>query len=233
MNGFLPTASVVRPNSTFTLPSFLFTQSGMFMAIPINAAGSTLAWGINTGSPERTREEWAELERSGEAARLAKADYDDIKTEPVRSLLDNADVKTARVWAPYSIPDVERWHVGRVCLIGDAAHGLPPNGLGSGLAFEDAAILTRLLAKASRPDAITGTTAIDYPHLFSRFESVRRPRIQGIRKTTKAGSSLKSQTSGAWAWWAKKWAFRGYFWWNGGVLEHARETGYDVDAAEL
>ncbi|KAJ7258574.1 hypothetical protein C8J57DRAFT_1644506 [Mycena rebaudengoi] len=30
--------------------------------------------------------------------------------------------------AAYSIPDLPTWHTPRVVLIGDAAHGLPPNG---------------------------------------------------------------------------------------------------------
>jgi 2-polyprenyl-6-methoxyphenol hydroxylase-like FAD-dependent oxidoreductase len=200
----------------------------MFMTLPIDPLGSTLAWGINTESPERTREEWAELERSGEAARQAKSNYDGITTEPVRSLLDGADITQARVWAPYYIPDIPTWHTSRVCLIGDAAHGLPPNGLGSGLAFEDAAILTRLIVGA----ATTGTMATNYNDLFSRLEAIRRPRIEGIRKTTKTGETFKSKT-GPWMWWAKQWGMRGYFWWNNGILEHAKETGYDVDKVEI
>ena len=126
MSGFVPASSVICSLDFF--PAFLFTASGMLMVIPIDAEGKTLAWGINTTVANRTRQGWRELERSGQAARLAKANYEKIKTEPVRSLLDNADDSQAKLWAPSSLPDLPHWHTRRVCLIGDAAHALPPNG---------------------------------------------------------------------------------------------------------
>ncbi|ORY35311.1 putative kynurenine 3-monooxygenase [Naematelia encephala] len=223
--GFVPATLAISPSPDFTFPAFMFTPSGLFMTIPIDSEGMTLAWVINKPMTERNREQWQELERSGEAARLAKADYDSIQTEPVRSLLDNADETRARLWAAYSIPDLPKWHTSRVCLIGDAAHGLPPNGgQGSAFAFEDAAILTRLLKSDN-------TTS--YNQLFARFEAIRRPRIEKFRKTSsRKGGALKSQ-SGPWVWYMKKWAFRAFFWWNSGVLQHTEETTYDVDQVDI
>lgn len=200
----------------------MFTPSGLFMTIPIDSEAKTLAWVINKATTDRTREGWRELEHSGEAARLAKADYDDIPTQPVRSLLDNADDTNARMWAPYSIPALPKWHTSRVCLIGDAAHGLPPNGQGSAMAFEDAAILTRLLTLEGTPD---------YEKLFSKFEAIRKPRVESLRESSK-GDLFKAKT-GPWAWYLKKWVFRAFFWWNNGVLQHTKETTYDVDEVSI
>lgn len=201
----------------------MFTPSGMLMTIPIDPEAKTLAWGINVSMEQRTRQEWRELEQSGEVARLAKADYDDIQTQPVRSLLDNADDTKARLWAPYSIPDLPKWHTSRVCLIGDAAHCLPPNGQGSAMAFEDVAILTRLLT-------LEGIS--DYEKLFSRFEAIRRPRIDRLRQSSKTGEALKSRT-GPWVWYLKKWAMRAFFWWNNGVVQFGKDAIYDVDTIAL
>lgn len=175
---------------------------------------------------DRTRAEWAEFQTSGEAARLAKADYDGISSQPVRSLLDNAKNEETKLWATYSIPDIPTWHKSRVCLVGDAAHGLPPNGQGSGLAFEDVAILTRLLTDSSV------TSNSDFEKIFEKFENIRRPRLQLIRDASKTGEAFKGKT-GALAWYLKKWAFRGFFWWNRGVLHHTKETTYDVDGANI
>ncbi|KAJ3020964.1 hypothetical protein HKX48_009437 [Thoreauomyces humboldtii] len=225
VNGFLPLSSVVLPSPEFTFPAFMFTPSGMFMAIPIDPEGKTLAWGINTPAQDRSREDWLAFERSGAAARLAKSEYADITVEPVRSLLDSVNEADAKLWAPFYIPDIPTWHTGRSCLIGDAAHGLPPNGQGSGLAFEDAAILTRLL--------VAKTGDVTFQELFERFEAIRRPRLQRIRSRTKdAGTAFKSKTNGI-VWAFKKLAFRAFFWWNGGVLDHTQETSYDVDVIEL
>ncbi len=44
------------------------------------------------------------------------------------------------------------WHVGRVCLLGDAVHSTTPHlGQGAGLAIEDALVLADELAKAATP----------------------------------------------------------------------------------
>jgi 2-polyprenyl-6-methoxyphenol hydroxylase-like FAD-dependent oxidoreductase len=222
--GFLPASSAISPSADFTFPAFMFTPSGVFMTIPIDAEAKTLAWVINQPVKERSRDEWRELERSGEAARLAKADYDAIQTQPVRSLLDNADETKARLWAAYSIPDLPTWHTPRVCLIGDAAHGLPPNGgQGSAMAFEDAAILTRLL---------TAKDTVNYDGLFRRFEAIRRPRIKRLRQLSKASGAAKERT-GRIGWFLKKWVFRAFFAWKGGVLQHAEKPTYDVDLVDI
>lgn len=181
---FLP---VDKP-ADFSLPAFVFTPSGFLMCIPIDTKGETIAVGTNkTSEKDRTREEWAEFEKSGEAPRLAKKDYASIDTQPVRSILDNSEHEEARLRAPYEIPDIPTWHTSRVCLIGDAAHGMPPNGTGSGLAFEDAGLLTRMLS--FRPPSSTA----DYADLFRRFEALRRPRIEPIRKEGLA-KACRSQT---------------------------------------
>ncbi|KAJ7505098.1 putative kynurenine 3-monooxygenase [Mycena galericulata] len=226
--GFLPASSAIAPSGAdkFTFPAFMFTPSGLFMMMPIDPEGTTLAWVINQPvNEERSRAEWRALKRSGAAARRAKADYDEIQTQPVRSLLDNADETKARLWAAYSIPDLPKWHTPRVCLIGDAAHGLPPNdGQGSAMAFEDAAILTRLLTSTN------DTTS--YERLFRTFEALRRPRVQRVRQLGKASGAAKGK-SGRVGWYVKKWALRAFFAWNGGVLHHAERPTYDVDQVNI
>ncbi|KAK4703341.1 hypothetical protein P7C70_g2872, partial [Phenoliferia sp. Uapishka_3] len=204
------------------------------MTIPINQPGTTLAWGINTTmTQEPTRKELKEMEEKGEVAKKAIGDYEGVRSQPLRSLLDG--IVESRIWAPYSLPDLKTWHSvgGRVGLIGDAAHALPPNGQGSAMAFEDAAILSRLLLAHSKsnPES-TGPTSESYRKMFEKFEEVRRPRIEGMRKKGKVGQAFKGQTS-SWVWWGKKWAFRAFFWWNGGVVRFLDETRYDVDEVDI
>ena len=221
VTGFLPASAVVKPEG-YALPAFNFSKCGFLMTIPIDPKGETVAWGINKTLPERSREEWRELERSGEGARLAKSDYDEITTEPIRSLLDNADDTKARLYVPYEIPDLKTWHLGRVCLIGDAAHAIRPNGNGAGVAFEDTAVLTRI---------ITDGSADTYEERFARFERARRPRVDEVRKSTGTASVATRTETGAWVWGLKKIAFRAFFWCKGGALWHS--TTYDVDAVDI
>jgi salicylate hydroxylase len=66
------------------------------------------------------------------------------------------------------------WAEGGVGLIGDAAHAmLPFQAQGAAMAIEDAAILAPLLM--TEPDAQSA---------FRRFEAMRRPRIERVRKVT-------------------------------------------------
>ncbi|WWC73351.1 uncharacterized protein I206_107318 [Kwoniella pini CBS 10737] len=224
VNGFIPATSAVKPSPDFTFPAFVVTPSGIFMTLPIDAAGKTLTWGITTSAIERTRVGWAEYEKSGEAIKAAKQDFDDIQTEPVRSLLDNVDESQARVWAPYSIPTLPRWHTERVCLIGDAAHALEPNGQGSAIAFQDAALLSRFIA--SNPSSSS------YGQVFKRFEELRKPKVAEVSKNSKPASALKSKT-GPWVWFLKKWAMWGFFTWNNGTLRMHKGPRYDVDEVDL
>ncbi|WFD44096.1 hypothetical protein MPSI1_002761 [Malassezia psittaci] len=222
VNGFLPTSAAKIPNPSFSFPAFMFTRNGMFMAIPVDAKAEQLAWAIVMPTTEdHTRAEWHALERSGELARKAKAEYDDILVQPVRSLLDSADDKSAKIWPVYSIGDIRTWHTDRICLIGDAAHAMPPNGLGSSLAFEDAAILTRFLIE-------TDDSSSSLRGIFQNFERLRRARITQVREGAKVGTAFSTRT-GALGWWLKRWGFRLYFWFKSGVLEHNKESTYDVD----
>jgi 2-polyprenyl-6-methoxyphenol hydroxylase-like FAD-dependent oxidoreductase len=72
--------------------------------------------------------------------------------------------------------DLDVWHRGRVLLIGDAAHAMPPHmGQGGSLAAEDALVLAEELARApSLADAM------------ARYTARRRPRVRWVREQTHA-----------------------------------------------
>ena len=200
------------------------------MTIPIEPDGNTLAWGITqTHEVERDRKGWEEYQLSGDACRDAKSDFDDIHTEPIRSLLDNVDDTKARLWAPYSIPEIPTWHKGRICLLGDAAHALPPNGQGTAMAFEDAQFLSRLIVSGQGSEK-------GYDKLFARYEQVRRSRVNKVRDlSAKVGGAIKSKTDPeGWSWWLKKWGMWGYVTvWNRGEFRMHGFSGYDGDTEDI
>jgi 2-polyprenyl-6-methoxyphenol hydroxylase-like FAD-dependent oxidoreductase len=90
--------------------------------------------------------------------------------EPIAEIIKSAD--NIEIYPIYDIPFLEKWHKGRVCLIGDAAHATAPHiGQGASLALED----TIVLAKCIR----------DLPTLeaaFEKFQSLRQSRVQKIVK---------------------------------------------------
>jgi 2-polyprenyl-6-methoxyphenol hydroxylase-like FAD-dependent oxidoreductase len=227
-NGFLPRSSAILPNPSFKFPAFTFTPSGMFMTVPIDPEAETLAWGINMPTLPRSREEWKKAEEDGSASRTAKTKFDSIYRQPVRSLLDNARDEYSKIYVPYHVPRVDRWYKGRLCLLGDAAHAMPEKGQGSGLAFEDIAILTRYLTRPSSLD-----TTADWEGLFIQFQKSREPRIDKVRASSKSFTSARESKGWMWVWWCKKWAFRGFSWWKGGVLDFTSQTVYNVDQVDL
>ena len=81
------------------------------------------------------------------------------------------------VWALYDREPLERWTVGRVTLLGDAAHPMFPfYAQGAGQATEDAAILAGCLRDATRETAGAA--------LF-RYEEIRKPRATRVQRLSR------------------------------------------------
>ncbi len=80
---------------------------------------------------------------------------------------------------PFDLCSVEtkRWFAGRIALLGDAAHALPPHaGLGGGMAMEDAYVLAGELSRIDKDYSLQAALA--------RYESVRKPRVALARTLT-------------------------------------------------
>ncbi|MGI9565762.1 MAG: FAD-dependent oxidoreductase [Nitrosopumilus sp.] len=78
----------------------------------------------------------------------------------------------------YSIPHLDKWYRGRVCLIGDAAHATSPHiGQGAAASMEDAVVLAKCLRDIP-----------DFKQSFAKFESFRKDRVEKIvREAQKSG----------------------------------------------
>jgi FAD-dependent urate hydroxylase len=93
-------------------------------------------------------------------------------------------------WPIHDIMSLPRWHNGRVCLLGDAAHATSPSaGQGASLALEDALVLGRCLRDASTP-----------AQAFAAFESLRRPRVEAVVRQGRRNGSRKAISGPAAEW---------------------------------
>ncbi len=83
------------------------------------------------------------------------------------------------------------WHAGRVVLVGDAAHGMPPfaaQGVNQGL--EDALTIVELINKLAISEELNDIEAIQ--ETFEKYENIRRPFIEYVQKVTMTGLSYSS-----------------------------------------
>ncbi len=72
---------------------------------------------------------------------------------------------------PHVLVRVNGWHVGRVAILGDAAHAQPPNlGQGAGMAMSNAAALAAILDEGD-----------DVPAALARWQAARRPVSEQVQ----------------------------------------------------
>ncbi len=90
----------------------------------------------------------------------------------------------------YDLPSLPHWYKGRVCLIGDAAHGISPHlGQGASLALEDTLVLSHCLGTEKTIESA-----------FRQFQDQRRPRVEKTIKTAQKVGNTKSKINPVAAW---------------------------------
>jgi len=114
----------------------------------------------------------------GDVKQLATEFRDwDEKVTRVISKLD-----TTLRWALYDREPLDFWGVGRVTLLGDAAHAmLPHQGQGAGQSIEDAAFLARCLQQATHETI---------PQWLRFYEEQRKARTTKVQQTTRVAGQL-------------------------------------------
>jgi len=96
-------------------------------------------------------------------------------------------VKTAEKYVKYGLyerPDLEKWFKGRVVLLGDAAHPMPPHvGQGANQAFEDIYHLVKALKTHNIATDASSTATIE--QAFQEYQSARIDRAKMIVQRSK------------------------------------------------
>jgi FAD-dependent urate hydroxylase len=100
---------------------------------------------------------------------------------PARDLVEATEELYAG-WSTYDFPTVPTWHRDRMIIVGDAAHATSPaSGQGASMAIEDAVTLAKCLRDA---DGV--------PEAFTRYESLRRKRVERVVAQGKRNGNGKS-----------------------------------------
>ncbi|MGR4070121.1 salicylate 1-monooxygenase [Billgrantia sp. C5P2] len=87
-------------------------------------------------------------------------------------------------WALHELPQLPRYHCGRVLIVGDAAHAMVPHqGAGAGQALEDAYVLASLLTDQA-------CTRQNVQQVLAAFEAVRHERTCKVQRTSHQAGDL-------------------------------------------
>ncbi|EWY97386.1 hypothetical protein FOYG_02234 [Fusarium oxysporum NRRL 32931] len=90
----------------------------------------------------------------------------------------------------YMLPPEGRWSKGRVLLLGDAAHAMPPQGESTGIAIEDGVLFAHVLSEGIS----TGV-----PYVMRAYEALRRHDIQKLHAETMVRWNAGSSSSWLWS----------------------------------
>lgn len=96
-----------------------------------------------------------------------------IESHPqYREYLERLPRHPQEFWRPFYNVTCSSWSKGRVCIVGDAAHGMAPNlGQGAGVAIVNAVVIARMLAKVP-----------DVPTALRNWEAAERPYVDKTQR---------------------------------------------------
>ena len=188
-------------NSVRTVSMFEGRGIGGFLLGPQCADASELLASTQRASPAQTREEWARLSADRKFhLNFLREGYDD-RLPIVQRAVDSITEGSTFIWPLQTLPKLERWwsdKSGRVVLIGDAAHAMPPtSGQGANQAFEDGWVLANVLKSAFRKghqhDAEIDGTSVSQrlKQALRRWHARRQNRIDQILQLTRQMHNLR------------------------------------------
>ncbi|KAF2100207.1 kynurenine 3-monooxygenase [Rhizodiscina lignyota] len=163
----------------YPLPVAVQSKPGTFIMAPQDGEGSTIFAGTVALYPEQDHAGWDELAR--DKAKLLSMFCKDKDAWPdiVQSAMEAVPEETVAIWPFYNVPRLSKWssEQGRVVILGDAAHAVPPTaGQGASQALEDAYSFTIVLAEVAK--------GREWNKSLDAWEKMRNARVDGVKKLT-------------------------------------------------
>jgi len=150
-----------------------------FLMINQSHNGEEIMIGVNRIHPqELDKKGYVELQADiGKLKSMFYGREGDSWPDLVQSAIENLQEEMAYLWPFYQLPKLDRWidATGRILLVGDAAHAMPPPaGQGANQAVEDCWNLALVLAKQSTKADISMSDAL------KAWEAMRMKRIERV-----------------------------------------------------
>ncbi|KAL0941282.1 kynurenine 3-monooxygenase [Colletotrichum truncatum] len=179
-----PTAGLRVPeDKDYRFPVSVASTNGVFVLAPQKPDGSEMLAGTQVPFDEAQagRRDALLADKESLKARLRRneSEWPDI----VRSALENIEDETMNVWPFYMLPALERWASpkGRVLVLGDAAHAIPPTtGQGASMALEDAASLALIVKRTRESEGKIG-----WEDGVGFWQGIRKERLRDLVVLTK------------------------------------------------
>ena len=161
-------------------------KNGAFIMAPQSVDGSEWLAGTQRLFPEQDRAGWEKLaaDRAFQHAFLEEGIED--RSELVKSAIRGIEDDSMYIWPQHTLPKLERWtsDKGRVVIIGDAAHAIPPtSGQGANQAFEDGYSLAMVLAR--KPENVSLEQTLAW------WQEMRQERMEKLLDMTKRLNNMR------------------------------------------
>ncbi|OCT46824.1 putative salicylate hydroxylase [Cladophialophora carrionii] len=179
--GHIPWESVAWPYGDYERACTIQGKPGALVLMPEDREGSVIMVAMQTKLEDRSREDWEALGRDKAFLRdFFAQSRDQWTSQTAKGIIDAVcgHEETLYMWPYMRMGVLERWFsdkTGRVIIIGDAAHALPPSsGQGVNQALEDIHALTRLLVLLKSKPQIQLKDALGF------WQSLRQKRIDAV-----------------------------------------------------
>ncbi|KAK1243155.1 hypothetical protein MKX07_003783 [Trichoderma sp. CBMAI-0711] len=179
----------LKTEPNYPLPvTIMSPQHGAFVIAPQRADGSEVLIGKQKRleQEEHDRAGWNELMEDNNKSwcidflRQGSQDFPPI----VANAVSDIPLKGINLWPFYLVPKLETWTRGRVVILGDAAHAIPPTaGQGVNQAFEDVYTFAGVVAKQrERCQSFQGDldAAVRMDRALKKWQLGRQARVDKV-----------------------------------------------------
>ncbi|KAG4277777.1 hypothetical protein FPRO04_07020 [Fusarium proliferatum] len=197
-----------------SLPSMMFGANGSFAIMPSSFDGKNIGYFATIEAEDRSQEEWSQLyQNKSELHQWLTGRFASSSSRwpsLVQELCEKTPQDTLTSWPFFSVPELHNWKstAGRVIVIGDAAHAIPPTGgQGAAMAFEDAETLSYVLGRLSdlRLAHPGGSHKLFAGEILEKWQRHRQDRIVKVLDFTSKNGTLRKSSPHAYEQAAKEW----------------------------
>ncbi|KAJ7777906.1 hypothetical protein DFH07DRAFT_568660 [Mycena maculata] len=180
----VPTEQLKLP-ADYYIPVTITSPVGAFVIAPQEPDGSRVLIGRQRRMPATDRAGWDEIHAHPERQiEFMRSDGDQFP-EIVRNATSTIQPDSINIWPFFIVPKLDSWVSdkgnGRVIILGDAAHAIPPTaGQGINQAFEDVYMLALILGRTKDAYEDASKTTVPLESSLKFWQQYRQSRVDKV-----------------------------------------------------